>query len=55
MHHIENINSVAERMSELIKDDGTIITEDPALKEMIIKNSYDQIFMGLIFSRWIAV
>ena len=44
MHHIENINSVAEGMSELIKDNGTIITEDPSLKEMIVKNSYDQIY-----------
>ncbi len=44
MHHIENINSVVEGMSELIKDDGTIITEDPSLKEMIVKNSYDQIY-----------
>ncbi len=44
MHHIENINSVAEGMSELLKNDGTIITEDPSLKEMLIKNSYDQIY-----------
>jgi len=44
MHHIENINSVAEGMSNLIKDEGTIITEDPSLKEMIMKNSYDQIY-----------
>ena len=44
MHHIENINSVVEGMSELLKNDGTIITEDPSLKEMLIKNSYDQIY-----------
>ena len=44
MHHIEDINSVAEGMSLLLKDDGVIITEDPSLKEMIKKNSYDQIY-----------
>tara|TARA_Y100000590_G_scaffold369342_1_gene430533 strand:- start:2404 stop:3573 length:1170 start_codon:yes stop_codon:yes gene_type:complete len=44
MHHIENINSVVEGMGELLKSDGTIITEDPSLKEMLIKNSYDQIY-----------
>ena len=37
MHHIEDINSVVEGMSELIKDNGTIITEDPSLKEMLKK------------------
>ena len=44
MHHIEDINSVIEGMSLLLKDDGVIITEDPSLKEMIKKNSYDQIY-----------
>ena len=44
MHHIEDINSAAEGMSKLIKNDGTIITEDPSLKEMLVKNSYDQIY-----------
>jgi len=44
MHHIEDINNVAEGMSKLIKDDGVIITEDPSLVEMIKKNSYDQIY-----------
>ena len=44
MHHIEDINSVVEGMSELIKDTGTIITEDPSLKEMLNKNAYDQIY-----------
>ncbi|MDC0385432.1 class I SAM-dependent methyltransferase [Pelagibacteraceae bacterium] len=44
MHHIEDINNVAEGMSKLIKDDGIIITEDPSLVEMIKKNSYDQIY-----------
>ena len=34
MHHIEDINSVVEGMSELIKDNGTIITEDPSLKKI---------------------
>ena len=37
MHHIEDINSVAEGMSILLKDDGVIITEDPSLLEMIKK------------------
>ena len=44
MHHIEDINNVAEGMSKLIKDDGIIVTEDPSLLEMIKKNSYDQIY-----------
>ena len=44
MHHIEDINGVVEGMSELIKDTGTIITEDPSLKEMLNKNAYDQIY-----------
>jgi methylation protein EvaC len=44
MHHIEDINNVAEGMSNLIKEDGVIITEDPSLVEMIKKNSYDQIY-----------
>ena len=44
MHHIENINEVVKGMNILLKDNGTIITEDPSLKEMIIKNSYDQIY-----------
>ena len=44
MHHIEDINSVVEGMSKLIKDNGTIITEDPSLKEMLKKNAYDQIY-----------
>ena len=37
MHHIEDINNVAEGMAKLIKDDGVIITEDPSLVEMIKK------------------
>jgi len=44
MHHIEDINSFVQGMSELIKDNGTIITEDPSLKEMLNKNAYDQIY-----------
>ncbi|MDC0511619.1 class I SAM-dependent methyltransferase, partial [Pelagibacteraceae bacterium] len=44
MHHIEDINNVAEGMSLLIKEDGIIVTEDPSLIEMIKKNSYDQIY-----------
>ena len=44
MHHIEDINSVVKGMKELIKDNGTIITEDPSLNEMIKKNAYDQIY-----------
>ena len=44
MHHIEDINNVAEGMAKLIKEDGIIITEDPSLLEMIKKNSYDQIY-----------
>ena len=43
MHHIEDINNVAEGMSKLIKDDGIIVTEDPSLVEMI-KKFYDQIY-----------
>lgn len=44
MHHIEDINNVAEGMSKLIKEDGIIVTEDPSLIEMLKKNSYDQIY-----------
>ena len=44
MHHIEDINSVVMGMKELIKENGTIITEDPSLKEMLKKNAYDQIY-----------
>ena len=44
MHHIENMNEVVKGMNILLRDNGTIITEDPSLKEMIIKNSYDQIY-----------
>ena len=44
MHHIEDINEVVKGMDLLLKDDGTIITEDPSLKEMIVKNAYDQIY-----------
>ncbi len=44
MHHIEDINSVVKGMSELIKENGTIITEDPSLNEMLKKNAYDQIY-----------
>ena len=33
MHHIEDINGVVEGMGELIKDNGTIITEDPSLND----------------------
>ena len=38
MHHIENMNEVVKGMNILLRDNGTIITEDPSLKEMIIKN-----------------
>ena len=44
MHHIEDINGVVEGMGELIKNNGTIITEDPSLNEMLNKNAYDQIY-----------
>ena len=44
MHHIEDINGVVEGMGKLIKDNGTIITEDPSLNEMLNKNAYDQIY-----------
>ena len=44
MHHIEDINGVVKGMSDLLKDKGTIITEDPSLKEMLNKNAYDQIY-----------
>ena len=44
MHHIEDINGVVKGMSDLLKEKGTIITEDPSLKEMLNKNAYDQIY-----------
>ena len=44
MHHIEDINEVAEGMANLLSNKGVVITEDPSLVEMINKNSYDQIY-----------
>ena len=43
MYHIEDINEVVKGMDLLLKDDEHT-TEDPSLKEMIIKNAYDQIY-----------
>ena len=36
------MNEVVKGMNILLRDNGTIITEDPSLKEMIIRNSYDR-------------
>lgn len=44
MCHIENINSVFEGINILLKPDGTLIFEDPYLCDIIVKNTFDQMY-----------
>ena len=49
MCHIPDINEVMTACSNLLKENGTIIFEDPYLGSMIEKNSYDQIYDEHVF------
>jgi methylation protein EvaC len=42
--HIPEINDLAEACSNLLKDNGYLIFEDPYLGDVIEKVSYDQIY-----------
>ena len=44
MHHIENINSVAEGVSNLLKPMGVMVQEDPYLGDMLESTAYDQLY-----------
>ena len=44
MHHIENINSVAEGVSKLLSPKGVMVSEDPYLGDMIESTAYDQLY-----------
>jgi methylation protein EvaC len=49
MCHIENINSVYEGVNVLLKDDGVLFFEDPYIYDIVLKNSFDQIYDEHIF------
>ena len=44
MHHIENINSVAEGVANLLKPKGVMVQEDPYLGDMLESTAYDQLY-----------
>jgi methylation protein EvaC len=44
MHHIEDINSVAEGVSKLLGPNGVMVSEDPYLGDMIESTAYDQLY-----------
>jgi methylation protein EvaC len=44
MCHIENINSVFEGIELLLRDDGVLFFEDPYLYDILLYNSFDQIY-----------
>ena len=44
MHHIEDINSVAEGVSKLLGPKGVMVSEDPYLGDMIESTAYDQLY-----------
>ena len=44
MCHIENLNSVFEGLSTLLKEDGMLIFQDPYLPDIIKQSSFDQIY-----------
>ncbi len=44
MHHIENCNTVAAGIKELLSDDGILIIEDPYLVDMFNLGSFEQIY-----------
>ncbi|MBT7896813.1 MAG: class I SAM-dependent methyltransferase [Flavobacteriales bacterium] len=63
MHHIEDINSVAEGVSKLLSPRGVMVSEDPYLGDMIESTAYDQLYaehmyiwsitsMNNVFSRY---
>jgi len=47
--HIEDINSVFEGASKLLKDDGIFFFEDPYLLDIVNKTSFDQIYDEHLF------
>ena len=49
MCHIPDINSIAEGIAHLLKDDGVLIFEDPYLGDVVSKTSYDQIYDEHVF------
>lgn len=49
MCHIQDLNSVAEGISFLLKPDGVLVFEDPYLGDMIAKTSFDQIYDEHVF------
>ena len=49
MCHIPDINSIAEGIAHLLKDDGVLIFEDPYLGDVVSKISYDQIYDEHVF------
>lgn len=44
MHHIEDINSVAEGVAALLKPGGVMVQEDPYLGDMLEQTAYDQLY-----------
>lgn len=44
MHHIEDINSVAEGVARLLKPKGVMVQEDPYLGDMLELTAYDQLY-----------
>lgn len=44
MCHIENINSVFEGVNVLLKEKGVFFFEDPYFFDIVLKNSFDQIY-----------
>ena len=47
--HIEDINSVFAGLATLLKDDGYVYFEDPYLKDIVQKSSFDQIYDEHVF------
>ena len=47
--HISKYNNVFSNISKILKDDGTVIIEEPSLLETIRKNSYDQFYNEHIY------
>lgn len=49
MCHIPDLRGVAAGVQRMLKPDGVFIFEDPYLGDMIVKNSYDQIYDEHVF------
>ncbi len=47
--HISNLNDVFKSINYLLKNEGTLIIEDPSLLECIKKNAYDQFYNEHIY------